>query len=164
MTALCYIYLHLGRIAWTGRRNQRMKQAVCSKVIIMHCPSCGTENPTDNRFCISCGAPLARPASTPSPIPAPNSSGAMTSIQTSLGRLGIEVSTRQLVGIAVATIVGIVVARVLPNIYPIIFAPILAVLFFGNGSGTSDSFNSSMMTWITFLSAFAVSLLIGRKK
>src|SRR5690349_5392677 len=36
----------------------------------MTCPECGHANPSANRFCASCGAKLAKPASLPAPAPA----------------------------------------------------------------------------------------------
>jgi hypothetical protein len=134
----------------------------------MQCQSCGEENPSENRFCNTCGNQLpgvtGAASAGPAAVPASAGPSGSPSIQASLERLGIRLSTRQLVGIAIATLAGIVVARVLPNVYPVLFAPILQVLFFGNPAGSSDSFNTSIMTWLTFLTSFVISLLIARSR
>ncbi|MCR5767810.1 MAG: zinc-ribbon domain-containing protein [Lachnospiraceae bacterium] len=35
----------------------------------VYCIKCGTENPSDSKFCIACGAPLPEPNRTPAPAP-----------------------------------------------------------------------------------------------
>jgi hypothetical protein len=150
------------------------------------CPTCKTENAEGTKFCRECGDPLgnasmppmqsrATPASTApiltqiydlirtiltrlgvstSSIPATAPSAG--SIRESLARLGISFSRGQIIGFAVSLIGGMIVARILPFIYPI-FDPILTIVFGSGPSPMRDGFNTNAMTLITFSSSFVLS-------
>lgn len=76
--------------------------------------------------------------------------------------LGIRLSSRELVGFGLAVLAGMVVARILPSIYPIL-APLLDALFGKGASPARDGFNAFMMTALTFLSSFVISFSFFRK-
>ena len=133
----------------------------------MTCVACGTPNPAGKKFCSKCGARLvaaaAPPPPPPVPPPAPASSSA-GSVQASLSRLGVPVSTRQVIGIVAGMAAGMVTARSLPYLYSGFFGGVLNQVFGGGGSGTSrDAFNASSMTFITFGASFGISFLLSRK-
>lgn len=140
-----------------------------------NCTACGSSLKAGIQFCTKCGTRVSAPVPTsdqrsttsrqPSPqqTPVASSGSPSPSIQASLGRLGIQLSSRHLVGFILASLAGMVVARILPFIYPYVFFPLLAIVFQGNPSGSSDSFNSFMMTAITFLTSFVISFITFRK-
>ncbi|MBI5651427.1 MAG: hypothetical protein HZC40_13445 [Chloroflexi bacterium] len=97
---------------------------------------------------------LTRLGVAPSSIPATAPSAG--SIRESLARLGITFSRGQIIGFVVSLIGGMIVARILPFIYPV-FDPILT-FFFGRGpSPMRDGFNTNAMTLITFSVSFVLS-------
>ena len=151
------------------------------------CSNCGTQNTEGTKFCRECGTPLGSPAAsappprtaTPSTRPidtfynfirdvltrvgvAPSSLPATTppakDIRESLLRLGISFSRGQLIGFGLSLLGGMIVARILPFIYPV-FDPILTLAFGSGASATRDGFNTNMMTLITFFTSFALSFV-----
>jgi hypothetical protein len=78
-------------------------------------------------------------------------------ITASLNRLGIPVTTGQWVGAVLAVLAGIVIARVLPYVYPIFFSPLLDLVFEPGPSTLRDGFNSFLMTVCTGSTSFIVS-------
>ena len=78
-------------------------------------------------------------------------------IRESLARLGLDFSRNQLIGFGVSLLSGMIVARILPFIYPI-FDPVLTLAFGSGPSPTRDGFNTNMMTFITFLTSLIVRL------
>ena len=62
-----------------------------------------------------------------------------------------------------AVVVGLIMPRILPYIYPFVFYPILVIIFQGNTTSASDDFNSFMMAAITFLTSFVIAFLFFRK-
>lgn len=152
----------------------------------MICQNCGTQNAEGVKFCRECGAPLGLTDAPPTQPRATSSSSVPTiqqlyvaarkslidfgvssstipetmptakNIRESLARLGITFSREQIVGFAISLIGGMIVARILPFIYPI-FDPILTFAF-GSGPGEMrDGFNTNMMTLITFATSFVLS-------
>lgn len=91
-----------------------------------------------------------------------------SSILTSLSRLGIRVARTQLIGLIVSVITGMVVARLLPFIYPLIFSRPLDIVFGPGASSFRDGFNSLLMTTCTFMASFLVAFVVvlafGRRK
>jgi predicted PurR-regulated permease PerM len=67
----------------------------------------------------------------------------------------------QTLGCVGGVIVGLVVARVLPFIYPIFSANVLDLIFGPGVSTLRDGFNSLFMTGCTCLSSFAVALVVS---
>jgi len=150
------------------------------------CSNCGTQNTAGTKFCRECGNALAAPAAPPesraaSPSPTPLaalyhssrdalmragvSSSALpataptaSSIRESLARLGISFSRKQIIGFVVSLLGGMVMARILPFIYPV-FDPILTLAFRSGPSPLRDGFNENMMTLITFFTSFAMSFV-----
>lgn len=88
--------------------------------------------------------------------PAPS---AQKSPLASLARLGIPVRAGQVIGIAAGVIVGLIVARLLPYIYPIFSARLLDAVFGPGFSPARDTFNANFMTACTCLSSFTVAML-----
>ena len=131
----------------------------------MNCSNCGHTNPPGTKFCRQCGTPMS---TTTSASTAPTTSTAVgagppaDSIQASLARLGIPLSRRQLIGFVVAVLAGMIVARILPFIYGPIFDPLLTPVF-GSGAGPRDTFNSFMMTALTFAASFVISFIFAMK-
>lgn len=157
----------------------------------MNCPNCSHPNPIGTRNCLRCGASLAHAAplpptrpgaapsaqTTPSPSagqarpasPTPPVGPAQTSPLASLARLGIPVSPGQVVGVIGGVILGMVVARVLPYVYPIFSARLLDLVFGPGYSEIRDGFNTNFMTACTCCSSFMVAALAsmalrGRKR
>ncbi|MFQ5855305.1 MAG: zinc-ribbon domain-containing protein [Anaerolineae bacterium] len=130
------------------------------------CVQCGATVPAGQRFCTQCGTPVSSTTQPPTPdtIPEPDAliSPPGDSIQASLARLGIPLSRRQLIGFGLAVLAGMIVARILPFIYGPIFDPLLTPVF-GSGAGPRDTFNSFMMTALTFLTSFVISFIVFRK-
>ncbi|MBI3915078.1 MAG: zinc ribbon domain-containing protein [Chloroflexi bacterium] len=148
----------------------------------MTCSNCRHPNPDGARFCLNCGAPIAS-APPPRPVNAlpqtdlssppqsmdarqqvtqPPPSGldaSVNSILANLAKLGIAMTKRQLIGLGASAIAGMVMARVLPYIYPI-FDPILTLVFGSGASGPRDGFNTNAMTFITFLTSFLPSFFV----
>jgi ribosomal protein L40E len=122
----------------------------------MACAQCGATVPAGKAFCSKCGAPINAPSATPvqSVGTAPSAIG---SIQASLEKLGIRVSPRELIGFGVSVVAGMVMARVLPYIYPVLFSSIISRM------QNPDPFNKFMMTAITFLTSFVISFIAFRK-
>jgi len=88
-------------------------------------------------------------------------------ITASLNKLGIPVTTGQWIGSVIAVLGGLIVARVLPYIYPIFFSRLLDLVFGAGMSSLRDGFNSFMMTACTCTASFLVSIatfLAFRKK
>jgi len=79
-------------------------------------------------------------------------------ITASLNRLGIPVTTGQWIGAVMSVLAGIIIARLLPYLYPIFFARILDFVFGPGMSTLRDGFNSLFMTACTMGTSFAVSL------
>jgi hypothetical protein len=69
------------------------------------------------------------------------------------------VTVWQLVGLIGSVIFGMIVARLLPYIYPIFAARILDVVLGPGVTSTRDSFNSFLMTCCTCSSSFVISFL-----
>jgi len=152
----------------------------------MDCPNCGYRNPPDQRFCVNCKLLLGQPASPTPPrpnqaqqlpaYPAHNSppqqpSSVPQSPKTQpgpLARLGLRFNLGQGIGCIGGVLVGLVVARALPYIYPIFSARLLDLIFGPGYSPLRDGFNSNLMTACTCLSSFlvalAVSLAFSRRK
>lgn len=150
------------------------------------CSNCGTQNAEGTKFCRECGNALAGPAAPPQPRAALPSTAPITTlynlirdaltrlgvspssipatmppakdIRESLARLGISFSRGQIIGFALSLLGGIVVARILPFIYPV-FDPILTLVFGSGPSPTRDGFNTNMMTLITFFTSFVMSFV-----
>jgi hypothetical protein len=59
---------------------------------------------------------------------------------------------------------GLVMARILPYIYPVIFAHLLDQVFGPGMSVARDGFNTHMMTAITFATSFVISFIVFRKR
>ena len=150
----------------------------------MTCSNCGNPNPPGARFCLNCGSPLASAPSAPprsvnappqTSLPAPPQSvdarqrvtqppqsgldASVNSILASLAKLGIALTKRQLIGLGGSAIAGMVMARILPYIYPI-FDPILTLVFGSGASGPRDGFNTNAMTFITFLTSFLPAFFV----
>ena len=130
----------------------------------MICQKCSTENAEGVKFCRECGTALdpSSPASQAAPITldslATTVKPVARSLLESLARLGINFSRKQIIGFAGSLIGGMIVARVLPFIYPV-FDPILTLVF-GSGPGEArDGFNTNMMTLITFATSFVLSFV-----
>jgi hypothetical protein len=129
-----------------------------------NCRNCQAELQPNQKFCTACGTPVeSAPAvrsSQPAPVQRPPrpaaTGGGQTSLQTSLGRLGVPVSLSAIIGFFTALVVGLIVPRVLPYIFPL-FYPILNVVF----RGSPDTFNKVGMTGLTFMSSFVVSFVIA---
>ena len=120
----------------------------------MYCPQCGSQNAAGAQSCRACGASLVSPVSLESIRTAVKP--AYTSIRAALARLGISLSRGQIIGFIVSLIGGMIMARVLPFIYPI-FDPILTLVFGSGPSALRDGFNTNMMTLITFATSFVLS-------
>ena len=87
------------------------------------------------------------------------------SIQASLGRLGLQVTSQQLVGVAVAVLAGWLVGRVLAfdfviNLYSHTVGRIQELL--GLAQTTRDSFNKYAMAAVPFLTSFVISWVLCR--
>ena len=129
----------------------------------MICQNCGSRNADDLRFCGNCGKPLAQSAGSPVQptsvtLESITSAVAPTakSLLESLARLGINFSRKQIIGFVISLIGGMIMARILPFIYPI-FDPILTVVFGAGPGAVRDGFNTNMMTLITFSTSFVLS-------
>lgn len=129
------------------------------------CRNCQAQLQPSQKFCTACGTPVepapAAEAIHGSPAPRPSRAAAAkpiaeTSLQSSLGRLGIPVSLSAILGFFTALVVGLIVPRVLPYVFPL-FYPILNAVF----QGSPDSFNKVAMTGLTFMSSFLVSFVIA---
>lgn len=84
-------------------------------------------------------------------------------VQGGLQKLGIPVSIQQLVGVLVAFIVGLILARVLPYIYAPTVGHLLDALQLS--VPTRDTLNWFVMTALTFLTSFAVGFVLsGRRR
>ena len=127
------------------------------------CAQCGATVPTGKAFCTRCGTPLTAAISTPPEPPVAPPDSSVGSIQASLARLGIRLSRRELVGFGLSVAAGMVMARILPYIYPVIFSHVLDRIFGSGPSNARDGFNSHMMTAITFLTSFVISFVSFRK-
>jgi len=154
------------------------------------CSNCGTQNTAGTKFCRECGTPLGSPTAPPtqsratpastapittlynliraaltrlgvSPSAMPETMPPAKDIRESLLRLGISFSRNQLIGFGLSLLGGIVMARILPFIYPV-FDPLLTIVF-GSGPGAArDGFNTNMMTLITFSTSFVMSFVTMR--
>ena len=80
-------------------------------------------------------------------------------ITASLNKLGIPVTTGQWIGVVIAVLAGIIMARVLPYVYPIFFSRILDFVLGPGMSTLRDGFNTFFMTTCTMGTSFAVSLV-----
>jgi Double zinc ribbon len=118
------------------------------------CKQCGATVPPGRKFCTVCGSAVSATSSTPP------SDG---SIQASLAKLGIRFSKGEWIGFAVSVTGGFVMARILPYVYPIL-SPVLDAVFGPGPSNPRDSFNSFMMTGITFATSFIISFIVFKKK
>jgi RNA polymerase subunit RPABC4/transcription elongation factor Spt4 len=128
------------------------------------CVQCGDTVPMGKSFCPQCGA-RANPATPITPTPPATPAGPPDgSIQAALARLGIRLSRRELIGLALSVAAGMVMARILPYIYPVLFGHLLDRVFGPGMSNARDGFNSHMMTVITFLSSFVISFFSFRKR
>lgn len=78
-------------------------------------------------------------------------------ITSSLNKLGIPVTTGQWVGAICAVLAGIILARLMPYIYPIVFARLLDFIFGPGPSSFRDGFNSFLMTACTCTTSFVIS-------
>jgi len=67
----------------------------------------------------------------------------------------------QTLGCLGGIVVGLVVARALPFIYPIFSARLLDLIFGPGYSPLRDGFNTNLMTACTCLSSFAVALVVS---
>lgn len=129
----------------------------------MICHKCGTQNAEGVKFCRECGtaltesaAPASQSLSTSLQSIVTAAKPAATSIRESLARLGVTFSRQQIIGFVISLVGGMIMARILPFIYPI-FDPILTLVF-GSGPGAvRDGFNTNMMTLITFFTSFGLS-------
>jgi len=150
-----------------------------------NCQQCGHSNPANAKFCLNCGTALqARPAGpaaapvaavssasagpaaspgSPPAAPAPKSS----SLLDSLRGLGLRPSCGQIAGFVGAVVLGMVLARALPFVFPV-FYPALNFVFRDVLGREPDAFNTAAMTWLTCLSsagvAFASTFLLGRRR
>jgi hypothetical protein len=79
-------------------------------------------------------------------------------ITASLNRLGIRLTTGQWVGAVVAVIAGLIVARVLPFIYPLIFSRLLDLVLSPGPSDLRDGLNTMVMNMCTLGTSFVISL------
>jgi hypothetical protein len=73
--------------------------------------------------------------------------------------LGIGVNREQVLVVIAAVFVGLVIARLLPYVYPIFSARLLDLIFGPGYSPVRDGFNTNFMTACTCFSSFAVALL-----
>lgn len=122
------------------------------------CARCGAHVSAGKAFCTQCGTSV-KTASAIHPAPEVALPG---SIQAGLAELGIRFSRRKLIGFGLSVASGMVMARILPYIYPVAFGPLLDRVF-GPGPGARDVFNSHMMTAITFLTSFVISFIAFRR-
>lgn len=130
---------------------------------MMTCHNCGTQNAEGVKFCRECGTPLLPSATPPARLTNPSLDSLTSSvtptarsIRESLARLGVTFSREQIIGFVLSLIGGMIVARILPFIYPI-FDPILTLVFGSGPSAMRDGFNTNMMTLITFATSFVLS-------
>lgn len=79
-------------------------------------------------------------------------------ITASLNKLGIGVTTGQWVGAVVAVLAGVMVARVLPFIYPLIFSRLLDLVLSPGPSDLRDGLNTWIMSMCTLGTSFVISL------
>lgn len=124
------------------------------------CRRCGAPRRPGKSFCSRCGAafgpaPAQPPAAKPVPPAAPDNS-----LHGSLGRLGLRVTGGQLVSFVLAVIGGLIMARILPYVYPV-FDPLLTAAFGAGMSSARDGFNSLMMTLITFSTSVGLAVIGG---
>jgi hypothetical protein len=100
---------------------------------------------------------VADPASDPKP----------SSLAASLRALGFRPTRGQIVGFVAAVIFGMVLARILPSVFPI-FYPVLSFVFVEVLGTTPDGFNTAAITWLTCLGSAGVSFLstflLGRRR
>jgi hypothetical protein len=96
----------------------------------------------------------------PPPTPRPQRSAPeRNSLLASLSRLGVPASVPQLLSMVAAFVVGVVIARALPFIYPILAAPILDAVFGPGISSARDGFNTNFMTACTCCSSTLIALV-----
>lgn len=129
----------------------------------MICQNCGSQNLEHARFCLQCGTPLGQPGTTPVPTVSASLESLAAAVKPqakslleSLARLGIDFSRKQIIGFVISLIGGMIMARILPFIYPI-FDPILTLVFGAGPGAVRDGFNTNMMTLITFFTSFGLS-------
>ena len=80
-------------------------------------------------------------------------------ITASLNRLGIRLTTGQWVGAVIAVIAGLIVARVLPFVYPLIFSWLLDLVLAPGPSDLRDGLNTMVMNLCTLGTSFVISLV-----
>ena len=78
----------------------------------------------------------------------------------SLAKLGISITRAQLIGLLASVIAGLIVARAMPFIYPIIFSRALDFVFGPGPSTVRDNFNTHLMTACTFGSSFLIAFVV----
>lgn len=142
-----------------------------------NCPQCGADCVPGRRFCGKCGSGLAAPAPDPvisqnkqeskqdaSPVPAVSPA----TLTAGVGKLGFKITRRQVGGIVIATMAGMVVARVLPFLMPETIGRIESIIFIGplaayRSGDLVSSVNSWIVTLLTMLASGMVSRLFFRK-
>ena len=127
----------------------------------MNCSHCGQANLPGKKFCRQCGTSLT--AVSPSG-PTPQS----TSLQDSLGELGIRVSSGQIVGFLLAVGAGWLVGQLLNFgfvliIYMQTIGRIQDLLGLQQG-GVRDTFNIFVMMALPFLTSFFIARSFFRKQ
>ena len=129
----------------------------------MICQNCGAEIAAHAKFCLNCGATLGQPGTPPVATVSQSLESLASAVKPtakslleSLARLGINFSRKQIIGFVISLIGGMIMARILPFIYPI-FDPILTVVFGAGPGAVRDGFNTNMMTLITFFTSFGLS-------
>lgn len=83
-------------------------------------------------------------------------------MRASVANVGLRLSSQQLVGFGVAVIAGVIMARILPYMYPVL-SPILDAVFGAKATTSRDNFNAFMMTALTFLTSFVIAYRVFKK-
>jgi hypothetical protein len=119
------------------------------------CPRCGKTLNASQRFCNGCGSPVeAAVAATAAPAKGGPQAG---SLLQSLASLGLQFTKRQLIGMGIALVSGMIASRIWPYVFPA-FDPITRQLMVVlSPFMTRETLNSNMMTLLTFLASFLVS-------
>ena len=126
----------------------------------MNCSNCGHDNPPGKKFCRQCGTSLT--SVSPS-VPTPQS----TSLQDSLGELGIRVSSGQIIGFLLAVAAGWIVGQMLAldfgvTIYTQTIGRIQDLL--NLETATRDTFNIYAMMALPFLTSFFIARSFFRRQ
>src|SRR5687768_1959874 len=86
---------------------------------VVACPRCAKIQSDEKRYCVQCGLPLTAVALTVS-RPAPPAARPAPALKTGLGVLGLPVTRGQIIGAVAAALAGLMVAYILPFVYPVL--------------------------------------------